>query len=253
MFSFLTRKKATADPLPALSDFSFLYGDMHSHLVPGIDDGSQSLDNSVTFIQRLALMGIKHFITTPHIHGEMYDNDTEKVQRSFQPLKDHLQQYLPDISMRASAEYFLDNYFLTEVLPKGLMGFGSRNHVLVEVSMAGWPRNVNDLLFAVQANGYAPILAHPERYQYETNPDAFARIRDKGIALQLNLLSVTGYYGKAVQDMALVLMDRGLYDFCGTDLHHERHLSRLEHMAGSFPEIMQQLQSYAFKNRELYF
>jgi protein-tyrosine phosphatase len=251
MFSFL-RKKKPETTTGIIADLSFLEGDMHSHLVPGIDDGAQSLEDSIRFVEGLAAMGLKQFITTPHIHGEMYDNDTGKVQRGLEPLKAYLAVNRPDISIKASAEYFLDGFFLQEVLPKGLMSFG-HNNVLVEVSMAGWPRNFNDILFAVQANGYNPILAHPERYQYETGTGIYEKLREKGVLLQLNLLSVSGYYGKSIQNTAFELMDRRLYDFCGTDLHHDRHLARISNMLHTQQDLMQRLAAYGFKNKELYY
>lgn len=252
MFSFF-RKKEVPAPVPTytVSDFSFLGGDMHSHLVPGIDDGSQSLEDSVRFISELRNLGIRNFITTPHIHGEMYDNDTLKVQRYFQPLKDYLAQHMPDVSIRVSAEYFLDTYFLTEVLPKGLMAFG-KNNVLVEVSMAGWNRQFNEIMFAVQANGYNPILAHPERYLYETNMSVFENLKNKGVALQMNLLSILGYYGRSIKISAERMLQMGLYDYCGTDLHHERHLGHIKGMPSTHQDILWQLSEYGFKNKELY-
>lgn len=252
MFSFFKKKEqplAASDPV--IKDFSFLVGDMHSHLVPGIDDGSQSLEDSVRFIENLYALGIKKFITTPHIHGEMYDNDTQKVQRYFQPLKDYLATHMPDVSIQVSAEYFLDTYFITHVLPKGLMPFGN-NNVLVEVSMAGWNRQFNEMMFAVQANGYHPILAHPERYLYETNMDVFAQLKDKGILMQMNLLSILGYYGKSIKINAEKMLQMGLYDFCGTDLHHDRHMAHIQDIPVKYQELLAQLNEYGFKNSELY-
>jgi protein-tyrosine phosphatase len=252
MFSFFKKKNNTLPtPTYTVNDFSFLELDMHSHLVPGIDDGAQSLEDSVRFIESMYELGIKSYITTPHIHGEMYDNDSEKVQQYFKPLKDYLAQHLPEIHIQASAEYFLDTYFLNNVLPKGLMAFG-KNNVLVEVSMAGWNRQFNEIMFAVQANGYNPILAHPERYLYETNMDVFAALKDKGVALQMNLLSILGYYGKSIKINAEKLLQMGLYDYCGTDLHHERHLGHIKSMPQEQQELMWQLSEYGFKNKELY-
>ena len=252
MFSFFKKKNPPA-PVPTyhVPDFSCLGGDMHSHLVPAIDDGSQSLEDSVKFIEALYHLGIKNFITTPHIHGEMYDNDTHKVQRLFQPLKDYLAQHHPDIHIQVSAEYFLDTYFLNEVLPKGLMPFG-KNNVLVEVSMAGWNRQFNEIMFAVQANGYNPILAHPERYIYETKFEVFEKLKDKGVLMQMNLLSILGYYGKSIKINAEKMLELGLYDFCGTDLHHERHLSQIQSMPQEHQELLWRLSEYGFKNKELY-
>jgi protein-tyrosine phosphatase len=252
MFSFFKKKKSQViEPSYHVPDFSFLGGDMHSHLVPAIDDGSQSLEDSIRFVEALYDLGIKNFITTPHIHGEMYDNDTHKVQRLFQPLKDYLAQYHSDIHIQVSAEYFLDTYFLHEVLPKGLMAFG-KNNVLVEASMAGWNRQFNEIMFAVQANGYKPILAHPERYLYETQMEVFETLKTKGVAMQLNLLSILGYYGKSIKINAEKMLELGLYDYCGTDLHHERHLNHIKNMPIEHQELMWQLSEYGFRNKELY-
>jgi protein-tyrosine phosphatase len=251
MFSFFKKKNAPASITASITDFSFLGCDMHSHMVPGIDDGSQSLEDSIRFVTKLSELGFKKLITTPHIHGEMYDNDTIKVQSYFKKLQEYVQEHIPDLSIGVSAEYFLDNYFQDEVLPKGLMPFAN-NNVLVEVSMAGWPRNFKDLIFNVQANGYRPILAHPERYLYETDTKIYEDLKAKGILLQMNLLSITGYYGKTVQDNATKMMERNLYDLCGTDLHHERHLAKIESMPAQYPEIMCKLNEYGFKNKELY-
>lgn len=251
MFSFFKKKDTPPKHTgPVIPDFSFLGVDMHSHLVPAIDDGSQSLEDSIHFIENLSQLGFKKIITTPHIHGEMYDNDTNKVRRYFQPLKDYLAQHQPDMSIDVSAEYFLDTYFLSDVLPKGLMTFG-KNQVLVEASMAGWNRQFNDIMFAVQANGYNPILAHPERYLYETDMKVFETLKSKGVSLQLNLLSILGYYGKSIKINAEKILQLGLYDYCGTDLHHERHLAQLKSMPEEHQDIMQLLNEYTFRNKDL--
>jgi tyrosine-protein phosphatase YwqE len=254
MFSFLKKKKEEApQPKPGyhVPDFSFLGADMHSHLVPGIDDGSQSLEDSARFIKSLIDLGIKKFITTPHIHGEMYDNDTQKVQSFFAPLKAYVAEQHPDVHIQTSAEYFLDSFFLSDVLPKGLMPFGN-NQVLVEVSMAGWNRQFNEIIFAVQANGYKPILAHPERYIYETDIKVFENLKNKGVSLQMNLLSIIGYYGKSIKINAEKMMDAGLYDYCGTDLHHQRHLDRILQMPSEQQEILWKMSEYGFRNGELF-
>lgn len=252
MFSFFKKKKAPElTPTYTVPDFSFLGADMHSHLVPGIDDGSQNLEDSVRFIESLKQLGIQKFITTPHIHGEIYDNDTSKVRKYFQPLKDYLSKHHPDIQIQVSAEYYLDSFFLSDVLPKGLMAFGN-NHVLVEVSMAGWNSRFNEILFAIQANGYKPILAHPERYLYETNMQVFEQLKNKGVFLQMNLLSIMGYYGASSKLSAQRMMDMGLYDYCGTDLHHERHLLKIHDMLQKHQSVLWQMSEYGFRNKELF-
>jgi tyrosine-protein phosphatase YwqE len=107
-------------------------------------------------------------------------------------------------------------------------------------------------MFAVQANGYNPILAHPERYLYETNMEVFANLKNKGVALQMNLLSILGYYGKSIKINAEKMLEMGLYDYCGTDLHHDRHLENILNMPQTHQEILWQLSEYGFKNSDLF-
>ncbi len=248
---FKRSKKETENKLQERVDnFSFLECDMHSHLVPGIDDGAQSLEESVTMVRDLVGKGYKKLIVTPHVQGDFYQNTTAIIQDGLQTLKQGLKDAGIDIPVSASAEYFLDNYFLKEVLPHGLVTFGD-NQVLVEVSMAGWPRNFSEILFEVQALGYKPILAHPERYLFEDKVQVFSALKEKGVQMQLNLLSVSGYYGRTVKQNAETYLEHRLYDYCGTDLHHQRHLTNISRLISDHQEMMLRLKQYGFLNHTL--
>ncbi|XZF13832.1 tyrosine-protein phosphatase [Chitinophagaceae bacterium MMS25-I14] len=247
----LFRKTPKHTPGPQeIIDFSFLGCDMHSHLVPAIDDGSQSLEDSVELIRKFKEKGYKKLITTPHVYGEFYPNTRENILSKFQSLKRFIEDQRIQIDLQVSAEYYLDNYFLTEVLPHGLIPFGD-NYVLVEVSMAGWPRNFSDLIFSIQSMGYKPILAHPERYQYEEGTEIYEDLKNRGVLLQMNLLSAYGYYGRGVKEQADKLMNMKLYDFCGSDLHHIRHMEKMGKMIQEHPELVHHLRDYGFRNAEL--
>lgn len=251
MWSFFKKKhKDNEETASEAIDFSFLGCDMHSHLVPAIDDGSKSLEESLDFIRRFKERGYSKLITTPHVHGEFYDNNSEKLRKHFDELRRYIKDHHIQMEMEISAEYFLDNYFQTEVLPHGLLSFGD-NYVLVEVSMAGWPRNFSDLIFSIQSLGYRPILAHPERYLFEEGAETYHSLKDKGVLMQMNLLSVLGYYGRAVKTQAELLLKEKVYDFCGSDLHHERHMNQLQKMQHEHLSIMHQLKDYGFRNHEL--
>lgn len=253
MFSFFKKssKKELDETVPIPPDFSFLSCDMHSHLIPGIDDGSPSLEESEQLILGLQAAGYRKLITTPHVIGEFYPNTKERLLEGHHYLQQYLKERGVQVEIGISAEYYLDNYFLLEVLPHGLLTFGD-NYVLVEVSMAGWPRNIDELLFNVQSLGYKPILAHPERYVFEEQVDTFLRLKEKGILMQMNLLSLTGYYNKIVKTNAEHYLKSGLYDFCGTDTHHARHVAKIGQVPGSFPAVMQQLSLYnGFMNSTL--
>ncbi|PZF72049.1 tyrosine-protein phosphatase [Taibaiella soli] len=250
MWSLFKKQKKQEEPVGEIIDFSFLGCDMHSHLVPGVDDGAKTPEDSLDLIRRFKEKGYKKLITTPHVHGEFYDNNSEKLRRHFADLQRLINDHHIQIELGISAEYFLDNYFMDIILPEGLLSFGD-NYVLVEVSMAGWPRNFSDLIFSVQSLGYKPILAHPERYQYEEGAQLYHELKDKGIMLQMNLLSVLGYYGRQVKNQAELLLKEKLYDFCGSDLHHSRHMDNLHKMINDHPGIMHQLRDYGFRNPEL--
>ncbi len=249
MWNPFRRKKTPAVPPPA--DFSFLGVDFHSHLIPGVDDGSPDLETSVAHIRGLQALGYRALVTTPHVHGDFYRNTKETIQAGTAALKAALKDAGITLPIDAAAEYYLDDYFLRDVLPQGLLTFGN-NQVLVEVSMAGWPRNFDDLLFAVQAAGYNVVLAHPERYTVTGDPVVlFRSIKDRGVALQMNLLAPLGYYGGSVRETALRLLDARLYDYAATDLHHERHLKTLQRLLIEQPQLAARLASYPFRNTEL--
>ncbi len=166
-------------------------------------------------------------------------------------LKKYVAENGVEMELGVAAEYFLDLHFLENVLPKGLLTFG-KNYVLVECSTAGWPRIFDEVIFAIQAKGYQPILAHPERYTTEADVEFYENLKGRGILLQMNLLSILGYYGKEIKVMAEKMMDKELYDFCGSDVHHIRHLYNLEKMLKDNASIIKRLQAYPhFRNKSL--
>ncbi len=252
MFSFFKKKSSKPEVAPedVPKDFSFLGCDMHSHLVPGVDDGSKDLEDSLNLIRGLRDKGYKKLITTPHIQLEFYDNSAEKLRKHFTSLQRFIADQRIGVELGIAAEYYLDNMFMNGVLPDGLLSFGD-NYVLVEVSMAGWPRNFSDMIFSIQSLGYKPILAHPERYLYEENVKTYLDLKEKGMMMQMNLLSVLGYYGKTVKGLAEKFLEHNVYDFCGSDLHHERHLANVDKIVKEHPEIMVKLEKYGFRNQSL--
>jgi len=248
MFSFLKKKKPLAGPVP--ESFSFLGTDMHSHVLPGIDDGAPDVETSLELVRGLVDLGYKRLIASPHVLGDFYPNTNDTIDAALAILRNAVTGAGLDVEIDAVAEYYLDDYFLANVLSGGLRTFGSK-HALVEVSIAGWPRNFSDILFEVQAKGYVPVLAHPERYEYEADPKVFEALREKGVLLQMNLLSATGYYGRGVQEMAVRMLDAGMYTFCGTDLHHARHLRHTGRILAEQPALAAQLAAYPFLNGDL--
>ena len=173
--------------------------------------------------------GIKNFITTPHILGDVYPNTPEIINSKLKEVRDELKRRnISDISISAAAEYMMDEKF-TEIMEKGELLTLKDNLVLVEMSYFSPPINLYDLLFQLQLKGYKPVLAHPERYNsYHTNLENYYQLKRAGCLFQLNLLSLTEHYGKHVQKITEKLLKENMYDFVGTDAHHEHHLLTLQ-------------------------
>lgn len=208
--------------------FAQMKKDIHSHLLPGIDDGSPDAETSVSFIRRLSDAGLKEFICTPHIFGDMFRNNPESINRALSKLKKATADAGLDVKLSAAAEYMLDDYFM-ELLRSGerLLTLND-TYLLTEFPFSIPPSNLEEITFEINTQNYQPVLAHPERYGYfHKNPKVYSRLKDFGFLFQINLLSLTGYYGKPVRKAADYLLKNNLVDLVGTDLHHEGHLSVL--------------------------
>ena len=217
--------------------------DIHSHLLPGIDDGAKDMEDSINLIQKMSSFGIKNFITTPHILGDVYPNTPEIIKSKLKEVKDEvLKRNILDITIDAAAEYMMDEQFATIIEKNEEILTIKDNLVLVEMSYFSPPMNLYDLLFQLQLKGYKPILAHPERYNsYHTNFQNYYTLKRAGCLLQLNLLSLTAQYGTYVQKTAEKLLKENMYDFVGTDAHHQNHLQLLQKVStkNNFKKIEQ--------------
>jgi len=201
---------------------------MHSHILPGIDDGAKSTAKSVEYIKGLQALGYQKFIATPHILWDHYQNTPATINTALQELQVALQKAEMDVSIEAAAEYFVDEYFM-DLLDRGeeLMCI-SENKVLIEFSTFAPPANAFEVLFQMKTKGYSPVLAHPERYLYYGNQfELFQQFKKQGCALQLNTMSLIGHYGTPQKKLANQLLKFGLVDYLGTDLHHGGHLGVL--------------------------
>jgi tyrosine-protein phosphatase YwqE len=212
---------------------------MHSHLLPGIDDGSPDAATSVSYIKKMMELGYRKFITTPHAYPDLYPNNPDTIQSALAVLQKQLQEEAVDVEVYAAAEYFIDDSFIDRIKNNEQFLTLHQNFVLVEISFMQPPPDLNEVLFELIVKGYQPVLAHPERYNfYHSKKEIYHRFKDQGCLLQVNLLSLIGYYGKSVQDAAHFLVQEKLVDLIGTDLHHQRHLEAMQH-----PQIMQELQT----------
>ena len=221
MLSFLKSKTILKDLIP--ND----HIDIHSHLLPGIDDGAQTIDDTLYLLNSLKNMGISSFVTTPHIFSGFWDNTKGKIEALEQETNStlNLNNTTP---FKAAAEYLMDDHFVS-LFQKGEILTLKDNYVLVEMSYLNPPIQLFDIIFDLQIAGYKPILAHPERYLfYHNNFDIYQKLKNAGCLFQLNLLSTVGYYGKEVTETTKKLLSKGLIDFVGSDVHHKKHIESFD-------------------------
>ena len=190
------------------------FTDCHSHILPGVDDGVQKIDESLRILSDYEKMGIREVVFTPHIMEDV-PNTPQDLRRRFEEFK---KAYGGPIKLHLAAEYMMDHKFEDLVDSGDLLTHGDGSHILVETSYMNRPANMDGILFKLQSLGYEPILAHPERYMY-MEMDEYDRIKDKGILLQMNLGSLAGMYGGHVRQRAEYLLEKGLYDMAGSDIH----------------------------------
>lgn len=239
-------KNKTAVP----GDFSFLGTDLHSHLIPGIDDGAKTAAESLELLGDLRRLGFQKVFTTPHVISDLYPNTPEEIRQKLDMLVREIQTAGIDVHLGAAAEYFIDEHFASLIEHNSLLCLPGQR-VLVEMSTIQAPGNLFNDLFRLQTKGFQPVLAHPERYLFLKNDfRQYTRLKDYGCEFQLNALSVTGYYGKPVKDNALKLLKQGMINFIGTDLHHARHAELLQQMCLD-REAMGLLSKYSYSNQEL--
>ncbi len=209
-------------------DLSKLGVDMHSHLIPGIDDGAPTMEHSIAMLNKFAQLGYRKVVTTPHILGEVHPNTPETILSGLAEVQKELKELKIPIEIEAAAEYFCDETLLPKIKAKNILSFGN-NYVLMEFSMLHASQYEAQALFELQVAGYIPILAHFERYPYyHGNFEKVEELRARNIKIQVNLGSLTGHYGPGVRKMAEELIKKGLVDFLGSDCHRMEHLLMIE-------------------------
>lgn len=202
--------------------------DMHAHLVPGIDDGSRSAENSVEMLGRMAEWGIQRVIPTPHVTEDTFENTPAVIDPAWTTLRDVVSEAGLHVDLLPpSAEYRVDSFFVKQ-LDAGNVRPLSGRYLLVENGYHQEPWDFENVIFDLRNRGYIPVLAHPERYlYYHTSPGAYRRLASLDMLLQCNILSLAGYYGKDVRRVAHRLVDEGQIAFLGSDMHAMRHIEAI--------------------------
>ena len=245
IFSNLFKKKEVLPPF----DLGRFKSDMHSHLIPGIDDGAQDMDQTIAMLAKFESLGYKKVVTTPHIMTDSFPNNPEIILSGLEKVKNEIKKVGIEIEIEAAAEYYFDETLMPKIKNKELLTFGD-NYVLVEFAFHSPPQFLDQLFFELKTHGYRPVIAHFERYLYYLGKiDKAEKWRSEGINIQINLNSLFGQYGPEVQKQAKKLIDEGQFDFVGTDCHRIEHLMILEKNLSS--PYLHKIGEYLVKNMVL--
>lgn len=233
MVSLLQRwfggKPVSAEPV--VQGLSILVTDMHSHVLPGLDDGAETVTHSIELLRELRALGYRKLVMTPHIMGDFYKNTPEAIKSALVAVQRAATEAdITDVELQCAAEYYLDEWFGQRLdRDDDLLTFGgAKRYLLFETSYINEPFNLAETVFRLQSMGYQPVLAHPERYTYFYGRfDDLKKIRENGALLQLNLNSLAGYYSSGAKRVAEKLIDAQMVDMVGTDAHNIKHVNIL--------------------------
>ena len=222
MFSLFKNKPKLSELIPD----GFI--DIHSHILPGIDDGAENLDQSRNLLNGLKAIGVSKCIVTPHTLPEIWDTTYTGITENFQKTKLQLEAPLNTMLHHAASEYMINEAFLQRLQTEPLLTLKD-NYVLIEMSYLNPPLALKEIIFEIQLKGYQPLLAHPERYLfYHRNTKMYTTLKELDVKFQMNLLSSVGYYGSKVAIAADFLLKENYIDFVGTDVHHMKHIGAFE-------------------------
>ena len=223
MLKWFSKKKAE-DCAPL--DFSVLKTDIHSHFIPGIDDGAPDLETSISLIKKMQELGYKKVITSPHVMSDFYQNTSETILNGLNDVRAELKVQDINMEIDAVAEYYIDFEFEQNIGKEQFLTFGD-NYLLVELPFMEVPKNLFDIIFKLQLEGYKVVLAHPERYGYYEEKD-YEELLARGVLLQINFLSLIGYYSPHIKKKTEQLIANNQVSFVGTDCHNMMHTELYE-------------------------
>lgn len=248
MFSFFKKKHSLQS-----SGIFQGYTDGHSHILPGVDDGIQGIQESLDTLSLYASMGVRNLWLTPHTMEDI-PNTTDGLTAHYNTLVQRweeecaLKGIASPLKIHLSSEYMLDPLFITHLENKDFLPYGpNRDHILVETSYYNAPVDLISTLNSIHVAGYTPVLAHPERYHYMEDKD-YESLKQRNVKFQLNITSLIGYYGPDAQQRAQKLLALGYYNLSGSDLHSlTRFKGAIDHH-GLKSSTLEQLSSLLSRN-----
>lgn len=195
--------------------------DIHSHILPGIDDGAKTVGESLELISEMKKIGFSKIIATPHTYPGLYENTNMSIKKSFDKISD---KKPVDIKIEYASEYMINDKIIEKARNKNLLCIKD-NYVLIEMSFISEPIGLYEIIYEMKINGYIPILAHPERYLFVNDLKTYFNLKKRGCLFQANLLSTADYYGVYIRKKLEKLIRNNMIDFVGSDIHNFNHIS----------------------------
>jgi len=219
MFELFTKKEPNI--------LKYLNADVHTHLLPGVDDGVRDFETALSCINEMKRNGINKIYITPHFQTHRFKNDEDDIKYRFDELQKQLGEYVSDIELQLAGEYLIDSGFEERLKTKNLLAINDK-YLLVEFSFNQSMLGMEELFFEIQMKGYEVILAHPERYHY-LNQDSklLNNLKEQGVYFQSNIMSFGGFYGSESMKRAYQYVDKGWINFLGTDIHGKKYRDAL--------------------------
>ena len=204
--------------------------DVHSHLIPGVDDGVETVDEAIEVIVALQKLGYKKLITTPHIMSHRFPNTKASLLEGLEKLKVVLHERNIMVEIAVASEYYIDAHFL-ELLEKGeILTFGEK-YLLFELSYVSPLVALEEVVYKIKSAGYIPVLAHPERYTYwHKKFEQYVSLKEMGVLFQINAGSLEGFYTPDIAKVAQKLSREGMVDFLGSDTHRMNYVQAVERL-----------------------
>lgn len=231
-------------------DLAVLKCDVHSHFIPGIDDGAPTIEVSLELLQAMHELGYVKVITTPHSMADGYRNAPDVILGGLEKVRRAIKEHQIPIQIDAAAEYYLDHDLQAKTADKKLLTFGN-DLVLFELPFISEPAVLLQMVFEMQTQGYRPVLAHPERYQFwYKDMSTMEKLKDRGVIFQLNIIALMGAYGPAAKNAAEKIIDKGWYELAGSDCHSMKHIEAL-HVARTEPYLHKLLDTGKLLNATL--
>ena len=200
--------------------------EIHCHLLPNIDDGVTSFEESIQTISQMKQLGYEKIIITPHyIHGTKYNCNNKEKLNLLDQLKNKLQKKEIDVELYLGNEVFIDEDLSKHLDEEQICTINNSRYLFIELPRNDQIVKLNDIIFGLKNKNITPILAHPERYSFiKEDVSLLEDLIHRGVLLQVNFESINGKYGKEAKKVAQYIFKNNLASFIGGDVHHENSL-----------------------------